>query len=107
MGGTKKKSISQAEKAQVMASKKQDKKAKDNRAFIISKQQSVQIPKLDDQKVLKTLTSLKAITLCTAAKSLGVNASVTGAILRLLESKGLLKKVGGFSGHYVYTAVSS
>ena len=60
------------------------------------------MPKLGDQELLRSLGSQKAITIYTAAKSLNVSASIARMILGSLESKGMLFKVGGYSGHYVW-----
>ena len=60
------------------------------------------MPKLGDQELLKSLASQKAITIYSAARSLNVSASIARTILASLESKGMLFKVGGYSGHYVW-----
>lgn len=60
------------------------------------------MPKSGDQELLKSLTPLKAITVFTASKALGVNASIANEVLRTLENKDLLVRAGGFSGHYVW-----
>lgn len=62
------------------------------------------IPKMTEQEMVKTLTPLKAITVLSAARALGVNSSIASGVLRGLEGKKLITKVGGFSGHYVWTA---
>ena len=68
------------------------------------KQLAVVPPSMSDDAVMKTLTPLKAITAYGASRALGVNASVAIVVLRQLEGKGLLSKMGGFSGHTVWAA---
>ncbi len=109
MGGTKKKSMSQADKAQqaqdaTQAAKKPEKRTgKDARlAQQQAKQQALIAPKLDEKQLLKVLSPLKAITVYGAAKTLGVNAAIATQTLRNLEGKNAIVRVGGYSGHYIY-----
>ena len=116
MGGTKKKSMSQADKAQSAqdsgqagAPKKPEKKsAKETKlAQQQAKQQALIAPRMDEKQLLKTLSPLKAITVYGAAKSLGLNAAIAAQTLRNLESKNVIRKVGGYSGHYIYAPVAA
>jgi small subunit ribosomal protein S25e len=115
MGGTKKKSMTQADKAQTAQdsaqgdSKKPEKKtAKEAKlAQQQAKQQALIAPKMDDKQLLKTLITLKAITVYGAARALGLNAAIALQTLRNLESKNVIKKVGGYSGHYIYAPVAA
>jgi small subunit ribosomal protein S25e len=61
---------------------------------------------MSDAEVIKSLTPLKAITVYTASRALGVNASVATTLLKELESKEMLKRAGGFSGHVVWAVRS-
>ena len=70
------------------------------------KKVDVLLPRMSDQELMKNLTSLKAITIYGAARSLAVNAAVAKLVISSLESKGMVKKVGGFSGHYIWTPAS-
>jgi len=113
MGGTKKKTLASMEKTQDDSSagaaggddkgKKKTEKAKGPGS---SKKVDVLAPRMSDQELLKALASLKAITIYGAAKSLSVNASVAKGVLSGLEGKGMVKRVGGFSGHYIWTVAS-
>ncbi len=116
MGGTKKKSISQADKAQSAqdsaqstASKKPEKKtAKEARlAQQQAKQQALVAPRIDDKQLMKSLAPLKAITVYGTATALGLNASIAAQTLRNLESKNVIRKIGGYSGHYIYAQVAA
>jgi small subunit ribosomal protein S25e len=111
MGGTKKKSISAADRAQSAqdsakdsGQKKPEKKSvKETRlAQQQAKQQALIAPKMDEKQLLKTLAPLKAITVYGTAKALGLNAAIATQTLRNLEAKNVLRKVSGFSGHYIY-----
>ena len=99
MGGSKKKSISQAERAQSVSSKGAETRGKKD---ISASKFSEFLRKLPEPQIIKSLTEIKAVTAYSAAKALNTNASIASSLLRDLESKGLVSKVGGFSGHYVY-----
>lgn len=112
MGGTKKKSMAQMEKEQESRDEgtqagepQKGKKAKETKGQPQQqKKLPFLVPKTTDQEMMKSLSSLKAITVLGAARALGVNASIATGLLRSLEGKKLVTKVGGFSGHYVWTA---
>ena len=99
MGGSKKKSISQVEKAQSVSAKGSEKKGKRD---ISATKFAEFLREIPEQQIIKNLTEIKAITAYNAAKALNTNASIATALLRDLESKGLASKAGGSSGHYVY-----
>ncbi|MDG6956361.1 MAG: hypothetical protein JRN16_05840 [Nitrososphaerota archaeon] len=111
MGGVKKKSLASMEKSQDSEETAQGdttqgkgKKTKEKSAPPQQRKQlSFLPPRMSDSDLLKSLAPLKAITVHTAAKALGVNSSVATGVLRELESKGSLKRVGGFSGHGVWS----
>ena len=115
MGGTKKKTLASMEKTQddnanSAAGGGDDKggKKKTEKTKVVGERKRVDVlmPRLNDQELMKTLSSLRAITIYGAARSLSVNAAVARTVLSSLESKGLVKKVGGFSGHYIWTPAS-
>jgi len=60
-------------------------------------------PKMTDAEMLKALSPLKAVTLHSASKALGVNASIASGMLKELESRNMITRVGGFSGHFVWS----
>jgi len=110
MGGTKKKTLASMEKSQddnassaAGGDEKGKKKTEKTKVVGERKRVDVLLPRLNDQELMKSLTSLKAITIYGAARSLSVNAAVAKLVLSSLESKGLVKRVGGFSGHYIWT----
>ena len=110
MGGTKKKSMTSADKsqsaqdaAQAGPKKPEKKSAKESKlAAQQAKQQALIAPKLDEKQLVKSLTPLKAITVYGTARTLGLNAAIAAQTLRNLESKNAIRRVGGYSGHYIY-----
>lgn len=60
------------------------------------------VPNLSEPEMIKSLSPLKAITVYTASRALGVSASVASGVLRDLEEKKLLRRAGGFSGHAIW-----
>ncbi len=57
---------------------------------------------MDEKQLVKSLAPLKAITVYGASRSLGLNAAIAAQTLRNLEAKNAIRKVGGYSGHYIY-----
>src|SRR5271154_7091619 len=115
MGGTKKKTLASMEKTQDDDSNSaaggggdQPGKNKTEKTKVVGERKKVDVllPRMSDQELMKNLTSLKAITIYGAARSLAVNAAVAKLVISSLESKGMVKKVGGFSGHYIWTPAS-
>ena len=110
MGGVKKKSLASMEKSQESQDSGQEgeatskgKKAKETKSAPQQKRQLAFLPpKMSDAEILKSLTPLKAITVTTASRALGVNASVATGVIRDLEGKKMLTRAGGFSGHGVW-----
>jgi small subunit ribosomal protein S25e len=110
LGGVKKKSLASMEKSQESQGAGEEqgapvkgKKSKEQKAVPQQKRQLAFLPpRLSDAEMIKSLTPLKAITVYTASRALGVNASVATTMLRELEAKELLRRAGGFSGHGVW-----
>jgi len=114
MGGVKKKSMASMEKSQDTQQAGQEetgpskgKKAKEQKSGPQQKRQFAFLPpKMTEAEMIKSLTPLKAITVYTASRALGVNASVASGLLKELEAKEMLKRAGGFSGHGVWAVRS-
>jgi small subunit ribosomal protein S25e len=114
MGGTKKRTMASMEKSQDDnansaaggGDEKGKKKTEKTKTVGERKRVDVLLPRMNDQEMMKSLASLRAITIYGAARSLSVNASVARLVLSSLESKGLVRRVGGFSGHYIWTPAS-
>jgi small subunit ribosomal protein S25e len=115
MGGVKKKSLASMEKqqdsqdqAQQPGEPQKGKKAKEQKvAPQPQKRLTFLAPKMSEGEMVKTLTPLRAITVYTASRALGVNASIATGVLRDLEGKKLVRRVGGFSGHFVWALVQA
>lgn len=104
MGGAKKKPIAAQDKAQTpqeTATKKPEKKTGKERDAQ-QKAQALVLQKIGDDQVLKVFGGMRAITLYKTARAMNVNASVANALLKNLEGRNIIKRVGGFSGHYVW-----
>jgi len=97
---------SQSDEGEAQQDGTKKKPTEKTKSFGERKRVEVLMPKLGDQELLKALSSQKAITVYSAARGLNVSASIANAILASLESKGLVTRVGGYSGHYVWTPAS-
>ncbi|HVP22335.1 MAG TPA: hypothetical protein VMS77_00320 [Conexivisphaerales archaeon] len=104
MGGTKKKTMASAEKEQDRkAEEEKPKEKKGGKGAKLSRAVQPQYSlNVREEDALGQLAPLKAITIYSAAKTLGVKASIASTLLRSMADKGMLDRVGGFSGHYVY-----
>ncbi len=115
MGGVKKKSLASMEKSQESQDEGQTpaqqaqkgKKTKEKAAPQQQKKLPFLVPRMTEQEMVKALSPLKAITLYSASRALGVNSSIASGLLEGLESRNLITRVGGFSGHYVWTVASA
>ena len=102
MGGSKNKSPAQKEKSQKndAASKKSKKSEKSNAA---KTELSVII---DESKATKYINDAKVITVQDLSRQTNVKISEANSFLQKLLSKGLVQRIGGFSGHHLYKSVS-
>ena len=62
---------------------------------------------LNEQQAMKIIQNSKVITIQDLARQTGVKISAANAFLKESTVKGTVKKVGGYSGHYLYQVVSS
>lgn len=60
---------------------------------------------LEEPVGMKAIAGMKAITIQSVAKSANVKISVANAFVKSLEARGLVKKIGGYSGHRIYEKV--
>ena len=108
MAGNKRKPIGQAEKAQAGSGKKQESKGgKDGKSGKFGGRSIPGVLRVDEAEAVKLLTPLKAITIHGAARALGTDGSTAGGLLKNLENKSVLRRVGGYSGHFVYALANS
>ena len=97
--GSKNKSVSSSEKSQGG----KDKTKKDKKDHSDKKDVAVFINEDEASKIIK---SSKAITIQDLARQTNVKISTANAFLKKALSQGTVKKVGGFSGHYIYQPAS-
>tara|TARA_B100000029_G_scaffold174608_1_gene171473 strand:+ start:1908 stop:2207 length:300 start_codon:yes stop_codon:yes gene_type:complete len=97
--GNKNKSVSSSEKSQ----SGKDKTKKDKKDASEKKEVAVFINEEEANKIIK---SSKAITIQDLARQTNVKISTANAFLKKSLSEGNVKKVGGFSGHYIYQSTS-
>ena len=98
--GNKNKSVSSNEKSQ----KPKDSKGKDKKPDSDKKEVAVFI---NEQEANKIISSAKVITVQELARQTNVKISTANAFLKKSLTSGSIKKIGGFSGHYIYQPVSA
>ena len=62
---------------------------------------------VNEKEATKIVQNAKVITVHELARQTGVKVSAANKFLKQSLEKGIIKKVGGFSGHYIYKPVSS
>ena len=62
---------------------------------------------VNEQQALKIIQNSKVVTVQDLARQTGVKISAANAFLKESTAKGIVKKVGGYSCHHLYQAVSS
>ena len=97
--GSKNKSVSSSEKSQGG----KDKVKKEKKDHSEKKEVAVFINEEEAGKIIK---SSKAITIQDLARQTNVKISTANAFLKKALEQGIVKKVGGFSGHYIYQPAS-
>lgn len=106
MGGNKKKTLAAMEKEQAREElKKQgalEKKKKEEKKEEKLRSKSEYMMSLSEADVMKVIRSVPYITPYTLSKLTGVKVSVARILLRQYEEKGLLSKIGGYSGRNIY-----
>jgi small subunit ribosomal protein S25e len=105
MGGAKKKSLGSQEKTS-KDSPVADDKAKKGEKKGVFKQKQKSLIVIEESQGLTTLKNMKPITSQALARSMGVKISVANLFLRSVESKGVVRSIGGYSGHRIYELVS-
>ncbi len=62
---------------------------------------------INEKEATKIIQNSKAITVHELARQTGVKVSAANVFLKESLKKGIIKRVGGFSGHYIYQPASS
>ncbi|MEM1985633.1 MAG: hypothetical protein QXG36_04685 [Nitrososphaeria archaeon] len=103
MGGVKKRPVTAQEKAQARQEAEEAAKAKQKKTVQAKTKSEEFRPKIfDEANAINQIKNIKALTLYSVARALNVPASIANQFLKSLESKGIIAKAGGFSGHYIY-----
>ena len=103
MSETKKDTKSSWNKPKVSSDTKYSNKPKDESIGDIT--HGLAMPTVDETKLKDLFGGTKAITLYETSRILNVNASVANKFLNDLESKNLIIRVGGYSGHYIWKLI--
>jgi len=107
MGGAKKKTLSSSKATGQQPSDGTNKSKKDETKPQIKTQRHKSSVIIEDINDISILKGMKAITVQSISKVLGVKISIANNYIRNLESKGTVKFIGGYSGHKVYTLNTS
>ncbi|HUU48209.1 MAG TPA: MarR family transcriptional regulator [Nitrosopumilaceae archaeon] len=105
MAGTKKVSPSNQKKVSP-SGQKDGKKSKKEKGESGPKKAEITVL-LNEQEATKIIQRSKVITTHDLARQTGVKVSAANVFLKESLKKGIIKRVGGFSGHYIYQPVSS
>ncbi len=104
MGGNKKKPTqSNASTSQNTKNSKKDETKKTTASKPTQKQKLSVL--IEENQGLKSISSMKAITVHGLARTLGVKISVANNFLKNLEHKEIVRMVGGYSGHKIYQKI--
>lgn len=108
MGGAKKASAAQMEKRQETDKSKEQgvKKDKKDRKQEKSEKKAEITVIVNEDQALKLIKSNNYLTAQELARQTGVKISAANACLVNLLKKGILKRTGGFSGHWIYQQAS-
>jgi small subunit ribosomal protein S25e len=100
MGGAKKKSPAQAEKAQqAEAAKKEGSTKKDKKE---QKQKTNISVIIDEGQAINFIKSSKVFTVQELSRQANVKVSAANAYVKNLLKQGSVKRIGGYSGHHIY-----
>jgi small subunit ribosomal protein S25e len=103
MGGVKKKTLSSTKATGQQPSGGTNKPKKDETKPQIKSQKHKSSVLIEDINDVSILRGMKAITVQSISKVLGVKISIANNYIRNLESKGTVKFIGGYSGHKIYS----
>ena len=103
MGGGKKPTAAKKDKS---ANTKDSKKEKKGRGETGPRKAEI-VVLVNEQQAMKIIQNSKVITVQDLARQTGIKVSAANAFLRESENKGIVQRVGGYSGHHLYQPVSS
>jgi len=103
MGGGKKPTAAKKDKSENTKDSKKSKKDKGEGG----PRKAEIVVLVNEQQAMKIIQNSKVITVQDLARQTGIKISAANAFLRESADKGVVKRVGGYSGHHLYQAVSS
>ena len=106
MGGTKKVTAAKQEKNQGAKDAKDSKKGRKDKGEGGPRKAEITVM-VNEKEAMKIIQSSKVVTCHDLARQTGVKISAANVFLIESTKKGLVKRVGGYSGHRIYQAVSS
>ncbi len=101
MGGAKKPTAAKKDKPEKSKDSKKGKKGEGG------PRKAEIVVAINEQQAMKIIQNSKVITIQDLARQTGIKISAANAFLRESANKGTVKRVGGYSGHHLYQAVSS
>jgi small subunit ribosomal protein S25e len=106
MGGNKKKPTSASEKgAQTGPGGAEIKSAEEKKKAPKPQQKQKLAVVVEQQAGMKAIQGMKVVTPQALARNVGVKISVANSFINSLKEKGMLKPIGGYSGHRVYQVI--
>lgn len=106
MGGNKKKPAASGDKgAQTGPGGAEIKPAEEKKKSPKPQQKQKLAVVVEENAGMKAINGMRSVTCQGLAKIVGVKISVANSFIRSLEERGVLKPVGGYSGHRVYQVV--
>lgn len=99
MGGAKKPTAASKEKT---SGDRHSKKGKKDKGVESGPKKAEIVVKVNEKQALRIISNSKVITTQDLARQLGVKISAANAFLRQATLAGTAKRVGGYSGHYLY-----
>jgi small subunit ribosomal protein S25e len=106
MGGTKKVTAAKQDKSQGSKDSKDSKKGRKEKGEGGARKAEITVM-VNEKEAMKIIQNAKVITMHDLARQTGVKISAANAFLINLTKKGLVKRVGGYSGHHIYQPISS
>ena len=106
MGGSKNATPAKQDKAQGSKDTKDSKKSRKDKGESGPRKAEVTVV-VNEKEAMKIIKNSKVVTVHDLARQTGVKISAANAFLIDSTKKGLVKRVGGYSGHHIYQAVSS
>ena len=102
MGGAKKPTTAKKDKP----GKDKEKKSKKGKGEGGPRKAEI-VVQVNEQQAMKIIQNSKVVTVQDLARQTGVKISAANAFLKESANKGIVKRVGGYSGHHLYQVVSS